>query len=162
MDLATGQVTRVGRHHRYTAASLSPDGTRLVAVETDSSYHHALSVLDARTGAVLRTLPNPQNDFYQQPHWTPDGQHIVTVTLKPAGKTLELLDPTSGAARALLPVANVNVSNPQPWGEYVFYNSPQSGIDNVYAVHTGTSQTFQVTSRSLGLTTRHPRRMEAA
>ena len=150
LNLATGQVTRVGRHHRYTAASLSPDGTRLVAVETDTSYHHALSVLDARTGAVLSTLPNPQNDFYQQPHWTPDGQHIVTVTLKPAGKTLELLDPTTGVARALLPVANVNASNPQPWREYVLYNSPQSGIDNVYAVHTETGQTYQVTSRLLG------------
>ncbi|UOG74529.1 hypothetical protein MTX78_20720 [Hymenobacter tibetensis] len=150
LDLATGQVARLGRRHRYTAASLSPNGTRLVAVETDSSYHHALSVLDARTGAVLETLPNPQNDFYQQPHWTPDGQRIVTVTLKPAGKTMELLDPAAGTTRALLPVANVNVSNPQPWGEYVLYNSPQSGIDNVYAVHTGTSQTYQVASRQLG------------
>ena len=150
LDLRTGAVARLGRHHRYTAAALSPDGSKLVAFETDSSYHHALSVLDARTGAVLATLPNPQNDFYLQPRWSSDGQRIVAVTLKPAGKTIEILDPATGEVRPMLPVANVNLTNPQPWGEYVLYNSPQSGIDNVYALHTRTSQKFQVTSRPLG------------
>jgi len=150
LDLKTGRVTRLGRHHRYTAAALSPDGTRLVAVETNTAYQHALHVLDASTGAVLQTLPNPQNDLYMQPRWTSDGQRIVAVSLKPAGKTIEVFDPTTGAAQPLLPVANVNLTNPQPWGDYVLYNSPQSGIDNVYAVHTQTGQTFQVTSRPLG------------
>jgi hypothetical protein len=150
LDLATGRLTRLGRHHRYTAASLSPDGTRLVAVETDTAYRHALHLLDARTGVVLQTLPNPQNDLYLQPRWTTDGQRVVVVTLKPAGKTIEELDPATGGARALLPVANANLTNPQPWGEYVLYNSPQSGIDNVFAVHVTSGQVFQVTSRPLG------------
>ncbi|WBO83687.1 TolB family protein [Hymenobacter yonginensis] len=150
LDLATGRLTRLGRHHRYTAASLSPDGTRLIAVETDSAYHHALHLLDARTGAVLQTLPNPQNDLYLQPRFTPDGRRVVAVVLKPSGKTLEETDLNTGAVRALLPVANVNLTNPQPWADYVLYNSPQSGIDNVYAVHTGTGQVWQVTSRPLG------------
>jgi hypothetical protein len=150
LDPRTGEVRRLGQRHRYTAASVSPDGSRAVAFETDSSYHHALLVLDAGTGAVLTTLPNPQNNFYAQPRWLPDGQQIVAVALKPAGKTIELLNPTTGAVRALLPVANVNLTNPQPWREYVLYNSPQSGIDNVYAVHIGTGQTYQVTSRPLG------------
>lgn len=150
LDIASGQLTRLGRHHRYTAAALSPDGQRLVAVETDTAYRHTLQVLDAGTGAVLQTLPNPQNDFYLQPRWTPDGRAVVAVTLKPEGKTIEVLDPAAGTARVLLPVANVNLTNPQPWGEYVLYNSSQSGIDNIYAVHTGTGQTYQVTSRPLG------------
>ena len=150
LNLATGRLTRLGRHHRYTAAALSPDGKRLVAVETDTAYQHHLRILDAATGAILQTLPNPRNDLYQQPRFTPDGQRVVVVTLKPAGKTIEELHPATGAVRALLPVANVNLTNPQPWGEYVLYNSPQSGIDNVFAVHVITGQTFQVTSRPLG------------
>lgn len=150
LDLASGRLTRLGRHHRYTAASLSADGTRLIAVETDSAYRHALHLLDARTGAVLQTLPNPQNDLYLQPRFTPDGQRVVAVTLKPGGKTLEEFDLATGSVRALLPVANINLTNPQPWADYVLYNSPQSGIDNVYAVHNTTGQVYQVTSRPLG------------
>ncbi|GAA3918486.1 hypothetical protein [Hymenobacter algoricola] len=148
LTVASGELTRL-KQRRYAAAALSPDGARLVAVQTDSAYHHALVLLDARTGAGQRTLPNPQNDFYLQPRFTADGQ-LVVVTLKPAGKTIELLDPATGAARALLPVANVNLTNPQPWQDYVLYNSPQSGIDNVYAVQISSGRTFQVTSRPLG------------
>ncbi|MGI4739159.1 MAG: hypothetical protein ACRYG7_28665 [Janthinobacterium lividum] len=150
LDLQTGRLTRLGRGQRYAAAALSPDGRQLVAVRTDQAYHHALVVLDATTGQVLRTLPNPRNDFYQQPRFLPDGQRVVVVALSAAGKTLQLLEPSSGVATNLLPVANVNVANPQPWGDYVLYNSPQSGVDNIYAVNVASGQTYQVTNRPYG------------
>ncbi|MBJ6145684.1 hypothetical protein [Hymenobacter sp. BT559] len=149
LDLGTGQVRRLAMGTRYAAAALSPDGTRLVAVRTDASYHHTLVVLDASTGQVLHTLPNPRNDFYQQPRWLPDGR-VVAVTLSAGGKTLQALDVATGAATNLLPVANVNLTTPQPWGDYVLYNSPQSGVDNIYAVQVASGQTFQVTNRPYG------------
>ena len=150
LDLATGRVRAVGRGGRYAAAALSPDGRRLVAVRTDESYHHALVVLDARSGALVQTLPNPRNDFYQQPRWLPDGTGVVAVALSAAGKTLEIIDPATGATQPLLPVANVNLTNPQPWGDYVLYNSPQSGVDNIYAVSLKNGLTYQVTNRPFG------------
>jgi hypothetical protein len=149
LDLKTGKVTRLATGTRYAAAALSPDGTRLVAVRTDASYHHALVVLDATTGAVLQTVPNPRNDLYQQPRWLPDGR-IVAVALSAAGKNLYAIDFATGRVTNLLPVANVNLTTPQPWGDYVLYNSPQAGVDNVYAVSVKTSQTYQITNRPFG------------
>ncbi len=150
LDLRTGRHWRVGRGGRYAAPALSPDGQHLVAVRTDEAYHHALVVLDANTGQVQQTLPNPRNDFYQQPRWAADGTHVVAVALSAAGKTLQRLDVRSGLATNLLPVANVNLSNPQPWGRYVLYNSPQTGADNAFAVDTASGQTYQVSRRPLG------------
>ena len=150
LDLKTGRLTRLGRGGRYAAAALSPDGRRLVAVRTDAAYHHALVVLDARTGAEIQTLPNPSNDFYQQPRWHPDGRRLVAVALRAAGKTIVVLDPATGTARALLPVANVNLANPQPWRDFVLYNSAQAGTDNLYAVSARTGQNYRVTARPLG------------
>ena len=151
LDLATNKLRRLGTGSRFAAASLSPDGRRIVAVRTDVNYRHQLVLLDADTGAELQTLPNPANDFYQQPRFLPDGRRVVVVVLRPAGKTLQVLDPQAAApARDLLPAANINLSNPQPWGDYVLYNSPQSGVDNIYAVSLGAGQTFRVTSRPFG------------
>ncbi|GAA4367271.1 hypothetical protein GCM10023185_39010 [Hymenobacter saemangeumensis] len=149
LDLANGQVRRIAQGTRYAAAALSPDGQRLVAVQTDVSYRHSLVLLNASTGQVEQVLPNPANDLYQQPRWTADGR-IVAVTLGAAGKTIVVVDPTAGSRQALLPVANVNLTNPQPWGDYVLYNSPQNGVDNIYAVSRSTGQTYRVTSRPLG------------
>jgi Tol biopolymer transport system component len=150
LDLKTGRLTRLGRGQRYSAAALSADGARIVAVRTDEAYHHALVILDAATGAVIRTLPNPKNDLYQQARFSPTGQAIVVVVLSAAGKTLQLIEPTSGLEVNMLPVANVNLANPQLWGEYVLYNSPQSGVDNIYAVNYSTHETYQLTNRPTG------------
>ncbi|MBW3130774.1 TolB family protein [Hymenobacter profundi] len=148
LDLSTGRLTHLTKR-RYTAAALSPDGRQLVVTLTDSSYHHSLRIVDVATGREVRILPNPRNDFYQQPRWLPDGR-VVAVALRRAGKTLTVLDPATGQEQDLLPVANINLTNPQPWGEFVLYNSPQSGIDNIYAVSRRTGQTWQVTSRPVG------------
>ncbi|HEX8657535.1 MAG TPA: hypothetical protein VF690_08380 [Hymenobacter sp.] len=151
LNLKTGRLTRLGRGARYAAAALSPDGRRIVAVRTDVRYHHTLVLLDAQTGAETQVLPNPRNDFYQQPRWHPDGRRVVAVALSAAGKTIASFDPAEPSpGRALLPVANVNLTNPQPWRDFVLYNSSQSGIDNLYAVSARTGQTYRVSSRPLG------------
>lgn len=150
LDLASGQLTHLTRRSRYTTAALSADGQRLVAVRSDSAYQNRLVVLDARSGQEQKVLPNPNNDLYLQPRWLPDHRTVATVLLKPGGKTLALIDTETGQTRELLPVANNNISHPQPGGNVVFYNSPQSGIDNVYAVDVTTGQVAQVTSRPLG------------
>ncbi|MFC7666244.1 TolB family protein [Hymenobacter humi] len=121
-----------------------------MATRTDANYHHALVLLDAQTGAEIQTLPNPQNDFYQQPRWHPDGRRVVAVSLRQAGKTIVVIDLATGTTQDLLPVANVNLANPLPWRGFVLYNSSQSGIDNLYAVSARTGQTYRVTSRPLG------------
>ncbi|QDA62536.1 hypothetical protein FHG12_10760 [Hymenobacter jejuensis] len=149
LDLTTGHLTRLTTKSRYTAAALSPDGTKLIAVRSDSAYHNQLVVLDARTGQPQRVLPNPAGDFYQQPRWGADQRTVAVVTLKPAGKTIELVDTETGQRRAVLPVTNTNLSQPQPWGNYVLYSSPQSGIDNLYAVEISSGRAFQVSSRPL-------------
>jgi hypothetical protein len=150
LDLASGQLTRLTTKQRYTNAALSADGSLILAVRAESDYQNQLVVLDARTGQEKRVLPNPTNDFYLQPRWRADNRSVVVVTLKPGGKTIESIDTETGQHQTLVPVSNTNLSHPQPWGDYVFYNSPQSGIDNVLALDTRSGQTRQVTSRPLG------------
>ena len=177
LDLKTGRVSRLGqgkryraavfsphvrvaaaslRGKRYSAAAFSPDGKSLVAVRTDASYHHRLVIIDAASGQVLAALPNPHNDFYQQPRWADNGNHIVAVALSAGGKTIQQiavypnLENDSLVATNLLPIANVNLTNPQPWRGYVLYNSPQTGVDNIFAVDTTSGKTYQITNRPFG------------
>lgn len=150
LDLTTGRQTRMTSRTRYNAVALSPDGFSLAAVEHTETYKTRLLILDAETGKVKQTLPNPFGDFYLHPRWSDDSKSVVVVALNDGKKTLQRIDATSGQRTDLLPALNRNISHPQPWGPYVFYNSPQSGIDNVYAVDTRNGRTFQVSSRPLG------------
>ncbi|SES80745.1 TolB-like translocation protein [Hymenobacter actinosclerus] len=150
LDLASGRLSRPGRRTHYTAAVLSPDGSRLLAVSTDSAYQHRLHLLDTETGRVLRTYANPANEPYLHPRFGADGGTAAVVRLEAAGKRLELLDVATGEARIVLPAANDNISHPQPGPGYVLFNSPRNGQDEVYAVQTSTGAVQQVTSRPVG------------
>ncbi|UFH57057.1 hypothetical protein [Spirosoma sp. KNUC1025] len=149
LNLKTGKLTRLTHRARYTSAALSPDNTKLVVVDNTDRYKTRLLILDAKSGKLLSEIPNPDNVFYQHPRWQADNQRIVTVMLKDGQKTIRQINVSDNSHTDLLPLANENISNPQPWGNYVFYNSPRSGIDNLYAVDTRSKQVFQVTSRPL-------------
>ncbi|AQG78366.1 hypothetical protein [Spirosoma montaniterrae] len=148
LNLATGKLRRLTHRARYTAVALSPDNQKLVVVENTETYTTRLVVLDAKTGSRLRELPNPENIFYLHPRWH-DNQTIASVILKDGKKTIQLIDSQSSESRELLPRTNENISHPQSWNGYVFYNSPRSGIDNLYAVNVASKEVFQVTSRPL-------------
>ncbi|RSK37699.1 hypothetical protein EI290_00825 [Hymenobacter metallilatus] len=150
MTTSRSRLIRPGRRTRYTTAVLSPDGKRLLAVSTDSSYQHRLHLLDAETGRELRTFSNPLNQPYLHPRFGADGRTAAVVRLETAGKRLELLDTETGQVRTLLPAANDNLAQPQPWQEYVLFTSPRSGQEEVYAVRIGTGEVRQVTSRPVG------------
>jgi hypothetical protein len=189
LDVATGKLTRLTRHGRYTAAALSPDGSRVVAVQNDADHQTRLVVLDARPyqptsadpapavadtnrlriGSAKRTvsraasltrlpdatpvqppreLPNSGNRFYVQPRWM-DAETIVSVVLDNGQKSIELIDNQTGQTQTVLSPTPDNISHAQPWGRWVLFNSPRSGIDNLFAVSLQTGQVRQVSSRPL-------------
>jgi hypothetical protein len=149
LDLATSKLTRLTHRTRYLAVAISPDNTKLVVVETTDRYKTQLAVLNAKTGTRLKTLTNPENEYYIHPRWASDNRTVVTVVLKNGQKTIQQIDTQQDTRTDLLPRANENLSNPQPWGNHVLFNSPRSGIDNIYSVNVRSKQVFQVSSRPL-------------
>jgi hypothetical protein len=150
MDVDFKNLTQITNGSRLAAPALSPDRKQVVAVETSTENTYALVLLDAVTGHELRRLPNPENAFYQHPRFTPDGQRLVAVRQTRAGKTIELIELETGTGRVLYPPSAENVSHPVVIDNFVLYNSPYSGIDNLYALRISTGERFQVTSRKFG------------
>ncbi len=149
LDLKSGKLTRLTHRARYTAVALSPDNTKLVVVDNTDRYKIRLLILDARTGQLLKSISNSDNAFFQHPRWKDDNKTIITVALKDGKKTIQSIDSELNTYTDLLPRVNENISHPQPWGDYVLFDSPRSGIDNIYAVDTHSKQVFQLTSRPL-------------
>jgi Tol biopolymer transport system component len=52
--------------------------------------------------------------------------------------------------KELVPYSGLNLNNPVAHGDYVYFNSPRNGIDNIFAVHVPTGRQFQVTNRKFG------------
>lgn len=138
------------KHARYVGAALSQDGYQVVTVRTDTAYASTLLVLDFFSGKVLHEYPNPNNEYYSMARFSEDGKKIVALKANRQQKAVVLIDVESGKEELLLPYANENIGYPVLVGEYMLYNSPASGIDNIYAVNLNTKEKHQITSSKYG------------
>ncbi len=145
-----GKAKTVAKHMRYGGAALSPDGSKIVTVQTNDSYHSQLLVLDENSGAVLKRIENPNNDLITMARWSSNGNYIVFVRLNNNKKTISRLDYTSGTLTDLYNAYDENVGHPVLSGNWLLYNSPYSGIDNIYAVDVLENKRYQVTSSKYG------------
>ncbi len=135
----------VANKGRYASAALSPDGYQVATVETTTEYQTKLVVLDYFSGKVLREFSNPGNDFISMPRWSTDGKSIVALKTNKQGKAISQFDVSSGQSIDLTDFSNENYGHPVPFGKYVLYNSPTSGIDNIYALDVKTKMRYQIT-----------------
>jgi hypothetical protein len=143
------------RKDRFGSAALSPDESKVVTVRTSTEYKTQLVVLDVASGRVLKEFENPENYFCSMPRWfadSPDGNRDRIAFLKTTkqGKALSVLEYATGNITDILPPSQENIGHPVPYGDYILYNSPVSGIDNIYAVKVSTGERYQITSSRYG------------
>lgn len=140
----------VSRNSRYASAALSPDGKKVATIETSTDYQTRLVVIDYENGAVIKEFENPGNDFISMPRWKENGYEIVALSTNQNGKSLDQFDFNSGERKTLKFFANENIGYPVPFLRYILFNSPRSGIDNIYALDTTTRLIHQITSSRYG------------
>ena len=74
----------------------------------------------------------------------------MVLKTSPEGRTVTVVDVETGSLVELLPVSQENIGYPVLMGNYLFYNSPISGIDNVYVLDIQSTKKYQVTSSKYG------------
>jgi hypothetical protein len=135
---------------RYSGAALSPDGSKIVTVESKTDYHISVVVLDSETGSVIRSFEKPGNVFYSMARFSDTGKRIVALRTESNNRSIVALDPETGEESLLLNAGFENVGHPVLSGQYLFFNSPISGIDNIYAYDLNRQIRFQITSSKYG------------
>jgi hypothetical protein len=145
-DLGSKTKRVISKKGRYASAAISPDGYQVATVETKTDYQTKLVVLDYLSGKVVKEFDNPTNDFISMPRWFSDGKEIIALKTNKQGKAITRFNLELGTEKNLTEFTDENIGHPVPHGKYILYNSPISGIDNIYALDIETNQRFQITS----------------
>ncbi|MEQ1584794.1 MAG: hypothetical protein ABL895_02880 [Cyclobacteriaceae bacterium] len=140
----------ISLNSRYASAALSPDGSKVATIETGTDYQTRLVVIDYETGAVHKEFGNINNDFISMPRWNESGNMIVALTTNQNGKAITEFDFKTGQSKTVTSFTNENIGYPVPYQKYILFNSPRSGIDNIYAMDISTGQKYQITSSRYG------------
>lgn len=149
-NLATGKKHKVTRESRLFAPALSPDASRIVAVEFAEDQRCQLVLLDATTGEVQQRLPNPASFFFSFPRWTEDGGSIVVVGTRDETNALYRIDAVTGEAFQLTMPTHQQISHPFPGDQRVYFSAGYTGVNNIFSVGINGGEIVQHTSDMLG------------
>ena len=120
---------------RYLSPSISPDGSRIAAIEITSKLDSYIVVLDAADGRLLSRIPEPAGASPSQTCWTEDGTGIVYVRQFDWLKSLRLLNPETKQNIGLTEPAGWDIGAPEVGGDFVYFVSEETGLENIHRVN---------------------------
>lgn len=150
-NFKNGKRTVVGgKHSRFGSAAISADSRKIIAVETDTDYHTRLKLFSFPEGTLLREFPAAADVFYSMPSFDETGARIVAMKTTDKGRSLVLFDAATGEEQEVLFAGHVNIGAPVLYSNYILFNAPGTGVDNIYAFDLRNEELFQVTSSKYG------------
>jgi len=150
LDIKSGRTRRITKKSKLFDPMLSPDGQYVAAVEYTPRRRCALLILDVNSGRDIFRYSNPENDFFLNPSWSEDGSKIVVMQQNKKGRALSIVYPASQRIEKVIPSSLENITHPVFYKKFILYNSPYSGIDNIYAVDFTNNSRYQITSSQFG------------
>ena len=150
-NIASNKYTELTADTRYTSASLSPDRTHIATIEALTDYTNKVVILDAIAGNVLHSYEAASGSTYLTPVWSGD-QSIIVSEIREGAKQIIEMDIATGEKKVLLESTEEHISYAFRDGQYLFYVSGRTGIDNVYAKDLNSDLIYQVTSAKFGAT----------
>lgn len=142
------------KQHLY-APALSPDGSKLVAVEVTEKGIYRVVILDANTGKVIKRINTHENQYINTPHWANDNKTIACILLSKNGKSLSTLNSETNKFTMYSQPSSVDISEAFLYQKYIVFASEHNSINNeIYALDTVSKQYYQITNTRFG--SQHP------
>jgi hypothetical protein len=149
MDLKSSKVIKLTRKSRYLAASVSPDGKKIVAVENTVKNVNNLVLIDAETGAVTESVHTPGNVYLQHPRWDEDAKKVSAIFLSDAGEGIMSFKFEGQQWETLIEAGRDDLQSSFLRNDSLFFISSSSGTDNIY-VRTPDKKTTAITRSRFG------------
>lgn len=147
-DRANGKTYTLTHHTKYFSPDITADGQYIVAAFTSPEQHYGIHWLNARTGALVKALPNPENWYYTYPRFTASGEAIISPVRNNFGQMALVQQALNTGETTLLTPFSYNVIGaPVVSGDTVYFSGSWKDANNVYAVTLPDKKLFQVTDR---------------
>jgi hypothetical protein len=148
-NLKTKEVKKLSTKSRLFAPSLSADGKKIVAVKIELNNQCNLVELDAKSGSIIFTYPNPKNLILQTPSFDESGNTVAYISVSEKGKALHTIN-RSGQTHELIAPSQQQLTRPVFIGQQIAFNAHYSGIDNIYEIDVISKKISALSSAKYG------------
>jgi len=149
LNISTGKIDKISHKSRFSAAAISQADDRIVAVEEEVNGDVSIVIMNNSGKETSRF--NMGNDvFYHMPSWSADGKKVIVLKTIDRNRYVVSIDPESGREDILIDAGSENIGYPRKFGDLLFYNSPYTGIDNIFIKDLSSGNHYQMTHAKYG------------
>jgi Tol biopolymer transport system component len=157
LDIESGNSKLITRKGRLQAPRLSPDGSKVAAVEVDEINNWALLIFDVDSSFELFRFSDPEIDFLLEPAWSGDGQSIYAIGFtQEKGKSLISIKLAEPKSKKLLDAGFADIFNPVVHNKHVYFTGTFSGKNEIYALDIENQQLHSVVTGRFGVSVPSP------
>lgn len=149
-DFESGVLRKITSKSKLNAPGLSPDGKWIAAVDATAAGEVNLVIIEASTGIEQHRATVDSGDFISFPRWRDDNQTVVVAGRNLMGNFLRSYNFKNASWRELSSSIAGTIDRIFPKGKYVYFSSSLTGVQNIFALDTSTSETFQITDSQFG------------
>jgi len=144
----TKKFKKLSSQSRLFSPALSEDGKKIIASKVGLNNQFNLVKIDAASGRILETYPNPENEILQTPSFDKTGNEIAYISVSEKGKSLWLLN--GDKKKQLISNSRQQLSRPIFMGNKIAFNAHFNGIDNIYNIDIESKEISALSSSAYG------------
>ena len=150
IDLTTSQRKVITSKKRLYNPNISPDSKRIAAVSFSQTRNSLLTILDSEDGEIIDQVEAPNQGSIMFPSWSRDGKKIVITSQNFQGRAIYTYNINKRIFVKIKSETWEDISHPIFYKNFIIYESPYQGIDNLIAINMYTKEEYLITSRKLG------------
>ena len=143
LDLSDGKKKNLTTRGRYFHPNVSPDGTKVAAVELPVEGRSYVAVLSAEDGSLLERTQAPDSLQFVQAVWTSD-ESLAVSTVSEGGASIYTIK--DGFLENLLPPQPVNIGRMICHNGTILFQSDWDGSDEIYFIYPKDLKPYPATS----------------
>lgn len=153
-DITTGESRLITQKARLQSPVLSPDASKIAAIEVDEQNEWALTIIDTKTGEEIQRINDPEIDFLLEPEWSHCSECIIAVAFNEgSGKTIVKTNIQQPRFQGLFHAGFTEISKPAFADDsLIYFTGTWSGRDEIYAWNTEEKQLYHILAAEYGAT----------
>jgi hypothetical protein len=153
-NLKTSKKRVITKESKYFSPMFSHNGEKILTVCADKNLENNIKILDAKTGVVLITIPNPENDFISYPKWIENESAIVYIAKRNSKLSILKYDLNRSTTTELMPWTSHSIGVFKVINNEIYFPASFSGINNIYCLkNDGSKEIKAITSVVVGADT---------
>lgn len=150
LDLVSRQQRTLMRKTKYFTPDISPNGTKIAAVQVLPGGKSELHILDVNDGKLIRSIHSIEIGLFTDPKFIDDSSLVTAVRLRDGRMTLALVDLALGSLERLTLPSYGLIGYPSVSNGIVYFTGSFSGNDELYALRLNDRKVFQLSRTALG------------